>query len=148
LVVYTGIMSEITVTPDVALKEAARQLREKLAAAEEEEARTHERAESLRIAIREVEALGGSAPLPPAPAGTPTGVRRSLPRSTVSAAILDLLSWDPRPWNAMEIISALELSGRLAHLNKLSHSVRCELGRMVKRGEIARVGRGYYQYNA
>jgi len=153
-----------TVGPDPALKEAMRRLRERLALAEEEEARAHERAESLRIALREVEALAGPAPLLSAPALT--GTEGTKPRdataatrqgrstrhpedtsrwSTAADAIRDLLSEDARPWNATEIISAIERTGALAGLRDPATAVRAALRRMVERGEVVRVGRGYYQ---
>jgi len=153
-----------TVGPDPALKEAMRRLRERLALAEEEEARAHERAESLRIALREVEALAAPAPLPSAPAltgtegtrprdataATPQGHSPRHPEgasrwSTAADAIRDLLGGDPRPWNATEIISAVERSGALAGLRDPATAVRAALRRMVARGEVVRVGRGYYQ---
>jgi hypothetical protein len=153
-----------TVGSDPALKEAMRRLRERLALAEEEEARAHERAESLRIALREVEALAGPAPLPSAPAftgtedaklrdataATPQGRSTRHPEgtsrwSTAADAIRDLLGEDARPWNATEIISTVERSGALAGLRNPATAVRAALRRMAARGEVVRVGRGYYQ---
>jgi len=51
-----------TFDQDPGLQEAARRLRERLADAEKAEAHARERAESLRIALREVEALAAPPP--------------------------------------------------------------------------------------
>jgi len=164
--VYDVIMDtdETFVGPDPAIKETIRRLRERLALAKEEEARAHERAESVRIALREVEALAAPASLPSAPAftgtegtrprdaaaATPQGHSPRHPEgasrwSTAADAIRNLLGGDPRPWNATEIISAVEHSGALAGLRDPGTAVRAALRRMAARGEVVRVGRGYYQ---
>jgi len=65
--------------------------------------------------------------------------------STAADAIRDLPGEDARPWNATEIISTVERSGALAGLRDPATAVRAALRRMVARGEVVRVGRGYYQ---
>jgi len=154
-----------TVGPDPALKEAVRRLRERLAAAEEAEARARERAESLRIALREVEALAAPPPLSdvlapsrtdhamPRAATTASSQEGRLTRSrrdtshgrTAADAIRNVLAENPRPWNATEIISAIERSGALAGFRDPATAIRAALRRMVEQGEVLRVRRGSYQ---
>jgi len=153
------------VGPDPALKEAVRRLRERLAAAEEVEARARERAESLRIALREVEALAAPPPLSGvlAPSGTDRAMLRAATTAssqegpsiwcrrdtshghTAADAIRNVLAENPRPWNAAEIISAISRTGALAGLRDPATAIRAALRRMVERGEVLRVGRGSYQ---
>jgi len=154
-----------TVDQDPGLQEAARRLRERLAAAEEAEARARERAESLRIALREVEALAAPPPLSvvlapsrtdhamPRTATTASSQEGRLTRSrrdtshgrTAADVTYNLLVQDPRPWNAAEIISAIERTGALAGLRDPAMAIRAALRRMAERGEVVRVGRGSYQ---
>ena len=148
------------IDPGLGLREAARRLRERLVAAEEAEARARERAEALRIALREVEALisptaqgredTGQAARDMEPAASlenrlrPQASPRPPRSRTASDAIRALLTKDPRPWNATEIISVLARSGEL-DLHDPGLAVRAALRRMTQRGEIRRVGRGFYQ---
>lgn len=158
-----------TVDLSPGLREAATRLRDALVAAEEAEARAHERAESLRIALREVEALAGPAAnaaaqdsqeareaapsdavgiaTVPASRGDVLSPRalRETGRRTATDAVRDLLRQNSRPWNATEIISALSSSGELTGLHDPPTAVRAALRRMVAKGEVVRVGRGDYR---
>lgn len=142
------------------LKEAARRLRERLAVAEEAEAHARERAEALRIALREVEMLivptdGTDAPpgrevrdlarVPPTESGVRPQVALWEPLGLTTAGVIrDILTKDPRPWNATEVIAAVERYEGI-DLRNPSMAVRAALRRMVARGEVERVGRGFYQ---
>jgi hypothetical protein len=121
--------------------------------------------EPLRIALREVEAL--AAPPPLSGVLAPSGTDRAMPRAATTAssqegrltrsrrdtshghtaadAIRNVLAESPRPWNAAEIISAIERTGALAGLRDPATAIRVALRRMVERGEVLRVGRGSYQ---
>jgi len=71
--------------------------------------------------------------------------RGTLYGRTTADVIYNLLVQDPRPWNAAEIISAIERTGALAGLRDPAMAIRAALRRMAERGEVVRVGRGYYQ---
>jgi len=158
-------MDKTIVGLDPALKEAVRRLRESLAAAEEAEARARERAESLRIALREVEAL--AAPPPPSDVLALSRTDHAMPHAATTAssqegrlirsrrdtshgrtaadAIRNFLAENPGSWKAVEIISAIERTGALAGLRDPATAIRVALRRMVEQGEVLRVRRGSYQ---
>ncbi len=158
---FVGTDQQEALDSDMGLREAANRLRERLVATEEAEVRAHERAAALRIALQEVETLitpvadtttepgqeGRDLATVPSPErvvrpqATPSGMLRH----TVASVIRDILTNDPRPWNATEIIAAVGRSDGAADLRNPSMAVRAALRRMVERGEIRRVGRGMYQ---
>ena len=151
----------VSTDPAVAasLIEASHHLRQALASVEAEEACIHERVESLRTALREVDALAVAAPaatVPDAPVeqtgtnGRPTqspGQRSSAgPRRHRTAdAIQDLIASEPRPWGIIEVIETLSSSSTLAGLESPSMAIRAAIRRMESRGDVVRVARGQYR---
>jgi len=157
--VYHSDMVSTDPAVAVSLIEASHHLRQALASVEAEEARIHERVESLRTALREVDALVAAAPagtVPDVPADqtgtnglpTPSPGRRSSvdPRRHRTAdAIQDLIASEPRPWGIIEVIETLSSSTTLAGLKSPSIAIRAAIRRLESRGDVVRVARGQYR---